>query len=56
MKTHPLVRQVADHPWDIVRPPTGDLGALIGAAARDIADYQRLTAEGKLGEAGQRLE
>jgi uncharacterized protein len=37
-------------------PPTGDLGALIGDAARDIADYQRLTAEGKLGEAGQRLE
>jgi uncharacterized protein len=37
-------------------PPTGDLGALIADAARDIADYQRLTAEGKLGEAGQRLE
>jgi hypothetical protein len=29
---------------------------LIAAAARDLADYQRLTAEGKLGEAGQRLE
>ena len=26
------------------------------AAARDLADYQRLTAEGKLGEAGQKLE
>jgi len=25
-------------------------------AARDLADYQRLTSEGKLGEAGQRLE
>ena len=23
---------------------------------KDLADYQRLTAEGKLGEAGQRLE
>ena len=30
--------------------------ALIRDAARDLADYQRLTAEGKLGEAGQRLE
>jgi len=29
---------------------------LIAAAARDLADYQRLTAEGKLGEAGRRLE
>jgi hypothetical protein len=26
------------------------------ALARDLADYQRLTAEGKLGEAGQKLE
>jgi uncharacterized protein len=34
----------------------GDINALISAAARDLADYQRLTAEGKLGEAGQRLE
>ena len=30
--------------------------ALIDQAARDLVDYQRLTAEGKLGEAGQRLE
>jgi hypothetical protein len=30
--------------------------ALIDQAARDFADYQRLTAEGKLGEAGQKLE
>jgi uncharacterized membrane protein (UPF0182 family) len=29
---------------------------LIGAAAQDLADYQRLTAEGKLAEAGQKLE
>jgi hypothetical protein len=29
---------------------------LIAEAARDLADYQRLTAEGKLGEAGQKLE
>ena len=33
-----------------------DSNALITAAARDLAEYQRLTAEGKLGEAGQRLE
>lgn len=29
---------------------------LIDRAARDLSDYQRLTAEGKLGEAGQKLE
>jgi uncharacterized protein len=34
----------------------GDLSALISEAARDLSDYQRLTAEGKLGEAGQKLE
>jgi uncharacterized membrane protein (UPF0182 family) len=32
------------------------LDGLIRDAARDLADYQRLTSEGKLGEAGQRLE
>jgi uncharacterized membrane protein (UPF0182 family) len=36
--------------------PTADLHALIAEAAKDLADYQRLTAEGKLGEAGQKLE
>jgi uncharacterized membrane protein (UPF0182 family) len=35
---------------------TADLNALIAGAAADLAEYQRLTAEGKLGEAGQRLE
>ncbi|MGE5244432.1 MAG: UPF0182 family protein [Betaproteobacteria bacterium] len=30
--------------------------ALIAGAARDLADYQQLTAEGRLGEAGQKLE
>jgi uncharacterized membrane protein (UPF0182 family) len=30
--------------------------ALVKSAAADLADYQRLTAEGKLGEAGQKLE
>ena len=33
-----------------------DLNALIQGAARDLEDYQRLTAQGKLGEAGQKLE
>jgi hypothetical protein len=33
-----------------------DLNALIKDAARDLADYQQLTAAGKLGEAGQKLE
>jgi hypothetical protein len=32
------------------------MNGLISAAAKDLADYQRLTAEGKLGEAGQKLE
>jgi uncharacterized protein len=36
--------------------PSTDLNALIAEAAKDLADYQRLTAEGKLGEAGQKLE
>ena len=34
----------------------GDLSGLIGEAARDLSDYQQLTATGKLGEAGQKLE
>jgi hypothetical protein len=33
-----------------------DVNTLIDDAARDLNDYQRLTAEGKLGEAGQKLE
>ena len=37
-------------------PASSDVNALIAEAARDLADYQRLTAEGRLGDAGQRLE
>ena len=33
-----------------------DVNALITDAARDLSDYQQLTAAGKLGEAGQKLE
>jgi uncharacterized protein len=36
--------------------PVADMNTLIAGAAKDLADYQRLTAEGKLGEAGQKLE
>jgi len=36
--------------------PATDLSPIIQEAARDLSDYQRLTAEGKLGEAGQKLE
>jgi uncharacterized protein len=39
-----------------VAESAADLNALVAEAARDLADYQRLTAEGKLGEAGQKLE
>jgi hypothetical protein len=39
-----------------VAPPAVDVSTLVSEAARDLADYQRLTAEGKLGEAGQKLE
>jgi uncharacterized protein len=36
--------------------PNTDLSPTIAEAAKDLADYQRLTADGKLGEAGQKLE
>jgi hypothetical protein len=36
--------------------PATDINALILEASKDFADYQRLTAAGKLGEAGQKLD
>ena len=36
--------------------PATDTDALIAEASKDFDDYQRLTAEGKLAEAGQKLE
>jgi len=36
--------------------PALDLNALIKEAGKDFDDYQRLTAAGKMGEAGQKLE
>jgi uncharacterized membrane protein (UPF0182 family) len=38
------------------KPAAEDLNSLIDEAGRDFDDYQRLTAEGKLGEAGAKLE
>jgi len=49
----PVRRAAASAP---LPQPAADLNALIAEAAKDLADYQRLTAEGKLGEAGQKLE
>lgn len=43
----------------VVPPESGNSTSredLISEAARDLEEYQRLTAEGRLGEAGQRLE
>jgi uncharacterized membrane protein (UPF0182 family) len=37
-------------------PSDSDVDALVAQAARALEDYQRLTAEGKLGDAGQKLE
>ena len=36
--------------------PAGDLHSLIAQAARDFNDYQRLTSDGKLAEAGKKLD
>src|ERR1039457_3466009 len=36
--------------------PAGDQNTLITQAAKDFSDYQRLTSEGKLAEAGQKLD
>ena len=36
--------------------PATDVNALISQASRDFTDYQRLTSEGKLSEAGQKLD
>jgi len=37
-------------------PPGASTSALISQASQDFADYQRLTSEGKLGDAGQKLD
>ena len=55
LTTAPAIEPVASSPATNTKP-AADLNALISGAAKDLADYQRLTAEGKLGEAGQKLE
>jgi uncharacterized membrane protein (UPF0182 family) len=36
--------------------PAANVNSLISQASQDFADYQRLTSEGKLSEAGQKLD
>jgi len=36
--------------------PAADINGLIAQASKDFSEYQRLTSEGKLGEAGQKLD
>jgi len=36
--------------------PAADISGLIAQASKDFSEYQRLTSEGKLGEAGQKLD
>ncbi len=38
------------------QPATVDVRTLVGQASQDFDDYQRLTSEGKLSEAGQKLD
>jgi uncharacterized membrane protein (UPF0182 family) len=53
----PAPEQARSAPASTASPqPATDLNSLISEAARDLSEYQRLTAEGKLGEAGQKLE
>jgi uncharacterized membrane protein (UPF0182 family) len=49
------VPQVAPASQRIEQPST-DINALISEASKDFADYQRLTAAGRLGEAGLKLD
>jgi uncharacterized protein len=49
------VPQVASAAQGIDQPST-DINALISEASKDFADYQRLTAAGRLGEAGLKLD
>jgi hypothetical protein len=51
----PAIEAIGKAPAAAIKP-AADLSALISGAAKDLADYQRLTAEGKLGEAGQKLD
>jgi uncharacterized membrane protein (UPF0182 family) len=48
--------QEANQPTPQQPTPSADLQQLINRAIQEFDDYQRLTAQGKLGEAGQKLE
>ena len=52
----PQASQASAAALGVATKPADDLNALITGAAKDLEDYQRLTAQGKLGEAGQKLE
>ncbi len=52
----PLESTVTDAAPDIELPADGNREALIAQAAQALEDYQQLTAEGRLAEAGRRLE
>jgi hypothetical protein len=61
-RQHPYRGRLGYHVDDLQKPvrpagvPDAELDKLIAEAARDLSEYQRLTSEGKLGEAGQKLE
>jgi uncharacterized membrane protein (UPF0182 family) len=49
--------RAAPEPGGTTQPqPAADLKSLIAQAGKDFSDYQRLTSEGKLSEAGQKLD
>ncbi len=54
MPAAPLSRPPSTAPGAAIAP--SDANAMISAAAQDLSDYQRLTSEGKLGDAGRKLE
>jgi uncharacterized protein len=58
ISAQPSAAAAAAHPAAAQAATSGaeDMHALIADAARDFADYQQLTAAGKLSEAGQKLE
>jgi len=54
--TRPAPASAAPAAPGTTAPAESNMNDLVAEAAKDLADYQRLTAEGKLGEAGQKLE
>jgi uncharacterized protein len=48
--------QASTAPTSAAASPAPNFNQLVSQAAQDLSDYQHLTAEGKLGEAGQKLE